>query len=262
MSIKSNSHHNLKIVRPESQKVILSHLELFYLRLNVHRFCDKRISHFLDLDIQKIYALKKQIKAKYKTKIWESIIIQAFNNRTLKKIDFVPNIVMEEAVKYTNKIFGRDDSKFKIIKVKNDIVKFLQSCEEKLSAEYLFKPGEDQLLRLELTFLRLKFINTSDIAIEKKLDTTDLKTIERCVFSKLRLNNWFNVYQYAFQHGLLETKILEFKYTSVLMNICVRKIKQIELMVRLDKSERKSMVLNQLLMLYANIEFEVLLNKK
>ena len=257
--------NEINIKRTSKGKIVLNHLELFYLRLYIHGFSDKEISLFLEIDKKVVYAVKRQLQKKYNTKIWEAIIKKAFHSGVLKKSDFIHQIIKEEALICAKYIF--DDhiktGKTKIVSLKLLIQEYYHSCERRFYEVYMSKRQKDKLTNLELSFINLTFKNLDEdiIAYELNVFISSLNTIKEAVFVKMKVSNWFNAFKYAYQFGLLDKEPMNVS-SKTYINIYARKIKLTFDRKSLGEHEKRLMVYDQLLDLYASIEFEVLLNKR
>lgn len=255
--------NEINIKKTSKGKIVLNHLELFYLRLYTHGFSDNKISVFLEIEKRIVNAIKQQLQKKYNTEIWEVIIKKAFHSGILKKSDFIDQIIKEEALTCAKHIFNDNIkvSQIKITTLKLYIKDYYNSCEKRLLKVYKAKPQKDKLTKYELRFINLTFKNTDKdvIAYELNVFISSLETIKNTVFAKMQVCNWFNAFKYAYQFGLLDKDALSAN-SKIFMDIYARKIKLTFERKTLGELEKKLMVYNLLLDLYASVEFENLLN--
>lgn len=249
-------------------KIIINYLEIFYLRLIVHGLSTAEISEFLELDITKVYTLKSRISTKFQTENWTKIITQAFKQGHLNKLDFIEDIIKQEALKQTQVLF---DIYIKIDKptlsfqdLKNAILEFYYQAELQMSNMYDNKDANDKLTVKETAFLKLKYKGVPNSEISKRLNITnkELKQIKKDIFKKLSVNNWFNVFKKALQINVLEKSKNHSSNIDLKISDSANRMVRIKKLRRLELNEKKLAIYTEFLELYISIEFNNLFNEQ
>ncbi|MFI1770605.1 hypothetical protein [Thalassobellus citreus] len=234
--------------------------ELAYLKLFIHNFNDNKIAIFLDIDRKCVYYIKYSIFERFNTRDWNEIICKAFEMGIVKKEDFFPDVIKRVSLVYTEIIFKEQVLK-KTLKTKlieKFLLEFYKCCENELNKESL-KDLNSELTSEEVDILRHQFIG---IYNEENIILSDMfffRNIEKNIFFKLNVNNWFNAFRVAFQLNILDKKQYHFininnDITKVAKKIvCINELK--------GNSDKKYMIYYLLNTLYVNIEFHFLLKR-
>ncbi|MBB3123365.1 DNA-binding CsgD family transcriptional regulator [Mesoflavibacter sabulilitoris] len=259
---------NLRKTNSVNSNIVLNHLELFYLRLYTHGLNNKEISEFLDLDLSKIYKIRKSISELYNTSDWIKIISSAFEDKVLYKVDYIDQLVKDVALQHTQILFNKYVSpiylSLTIEELRHRIIEFYYECEIKLTDNYYNEIDYKKLNTKELQYLNLKYENINSKVIFEKLklrkSEEKLRELKFLVFNKLRVNNWFNAFKIGLKLNLLDVPKNHLENVEKEVINCTNKIIRIRTIKRLSFTEKKLSIYNELLELYTNIEFSKFIN--
>lgn len=247
---------------------ILNCLELLYLRLYIHDFKTKEISNFLELELTTVQKLRSAIVFRYKETNWVKLICRAFKNNTLQKTDYVRPIVKELALINTQIIYENYVlTKPKVISyldLKNHLLEFYSSCEMKLCEQYDDKPEDEKLDHIEREFLKRKWEKVDykifDHQVSTKYYNAKQNLFKNTVFNKLEVNNWFNAYKKSFELKILDLPSNHLTCLDNHIKNCSNRISKLKHAKSLLAKEKKLSIYNELVELYANIEFSKLVS--
>ena len=184
-------------------------------------------------------------------------IIRGFELGILKKEDYIDSIIKEEALIYSEKILKNvNNETYSKEDYAGILMLFLSSCDCSMA-----KTLKKKYTRVEKKYLTLKFKGITDKDINRvlKLSSEDGNNLRKCIFSKLKVNDWFNSFKKAFQLKIIKKESyltisnLETETNKTALNI---------LLINSDKKaaikEKQLLIYQELLQLYGTIEFKYL----
>lgn len=253
----TNYNKKKVVVIPGKSPVKLSSLELLTLRLLTHDYSEKQIIDFLDLTESSYNSTIKRIKNTLITVSMFDAQLKTFDSGMLKKEDYLPQLVKDEALVY---------SKIITEKIKEEVVSkeqlngliflFLNSCKYNFLKNHTVNLSEEELKILKLSYKRTP---KKHIQQELNISRTRLMTLKTEILNKLQVNHWCNVYKRALELQLLGSKSSEntINLDSEIVVHTSNMIAEHSSKNLLDK-EKELAVYHSLLNFYATLEFNFL----
>ncbi|GAA4936092.1 hypothetical protein GCM10023314_05550 [Algibacter agarivorans] len=251
--------------RTNSNSFILNNFEQFYIRLYAHGYTRQEIIDFLELPKSKAYSIRASLKSKFKTSNFDKITSKAFKKGLIERIDFLDETVKTQALKFTKSICDKyiktTTPLQKIKEVKVDILGFYYACEHSIHSQLENKAIKDQLSQNEKEYIRdmYKGFRRNKVETENNLYKEHIKVLNQAVFEKLGVTNWFNVYKKALQLDIIKPQNISNESIVLEVNNTATNIVRLFSLKRLNYNEKKLGIYDELLKLYSNIEFAILL---
>ncbi len=255
---------SLDIVEPIMVSNIITTKEKLYLRTITHNFNDKQIACFFDSNIKLIQDLRTSIERKFNTKDWGLIIKKAFKTKLLEKYDFVDDIVIKHALRFTNDIVNMHEIySFSNKNLEKDLLYKILLKFHKACYFPIFNKEKRKLIKTlnpqELAFLNSRYEGRLQITDSELNQTYDELT--KSVFKKLSVNNWHNAFRIGLILKLIDKEILIEQHIKTNAETCVLKIMILigDDKKKTKKKEMKHIIFMSLVSFYNNIEYHFLL---
>ena len=248
-----------------SNNLLLNNFELFYIRLYAHGYTIQEIIDFLELPSTKVYALRANLKKKFKTSNFDKITSQALKIGLIERIDFLDESVKSQALKFTkllcNKHIKTTTLAPKIKEVKMDVLGFYYACEHNIHLQIENKEIKNQLSKNEKAYIRDRYNDFKRNKVEtvNNLSKAHIEVLNQRIFETLGVTNWFNVYKKALQLNIIQSQNTSNGTIALEVNNTASNIVRLFSLKRLSYNEKKLGVYDELLKLYSNIEFTILL---
>lgn len=241
-----------------------STIESLYLRLYTHNYTSAKMSLILEQNSNGISSIRNNIRRKYKSKDWLKIIQLAIKNNHLNKVDFLEDIVKQEASIYSQLILNSyiDNTKKTDKALKDVLQEYYNNCELKINKNYKKEGLKDKLTSIEIALIKLKFNGESIENIAKVLNITEnkFKQYKTQIFKKLEANNWFNIYKKGLQTNIIDKPLTYYVELDENISNSLNKLNEISKQDTLNDKEKELAVYDNLLDLYTTIEFKNLFN--
>lgn len=190
------------------RKKPLSHVQRVYLRLVLHNYADKEIAQFLEMSLGKALRIKLSILNKFGTDDLRQVLFETFKQEVLNHSDFMEELVKEEALKFTNKIFLKtimsSPSPFwPQNSVRKLILDFNNSCKERFLNEASSLP---RLKSSQIKFLQYYFNGKGETWIMEtmKLSHKSYLSLERQILDFFSVNCMYNAVRKGLQYGIIK----------------------------------------------------------
>ncbi|MDD7886225.1 hypothetical protein [Flavivirga sp. 57AJ16] len=246
----------------------LTVLEHYYLRLYMHNLTNKEISDFLEINIDELYLFKCDLKAKFKSQNLTELLVKAFRGKFLIKDDYLNDVVKKEALKLAQEIisdfFDIPNNSTLYFKLRESVLDFHSSYKVKFYESNNKLKSARALTKSELNYIRVKafnFKNNKEIKDELGLVVDkSVEAIQRSIYTKLGVNNWFNVFLICYQLGFFKSSCY-FKTIENESHTCVKKIIHIkENLKEISLKQKQLYVYTELLAFFGEVSFSCLLN--
>jgi len=260
-------------VELKDHKIILTQMELFYLRLAMHGFDVNEIQNFLEINRMEITNIKNDLMDKFDSTNLLEIMSKAINYGFININDFVETPIKNLSINYSENIYQRV-IETKTNNTKKDLKKllfsFLKDCDsemknfanKKINAveNEVSKNVNVKLTQEEMDVMALKHRGFNNLKVKLKLEISDKKfdALRRSIFFKLNANNWFNALRKLHRLNCLKQpkKKLNFKLE---FDYCFHEIYRLKRIRRLFEKDKKLMIYSYLLSFYNKIEFNSVL---
>ncbi len=248
----------------QRNKIVLSHFEVFYLRLYTHNLSTGEICQFLEVDASRINKIRASLYAKFNTKNWTKIISHAVKNKHLAKKDFIDDAIKTHVLGQTQAIFETYIKDFRsehsVKDLRDDLFDLYYALGVRLSNNYDALPPERKLSNEEKKFIRKKYAGHTKEDIMEAMEITSDK-FNKCaktIHLKLEVNNWFNVFKKCLMYNLLDVNSDHLTIVEGEIKKSASDIYRLRNLTRLELNEKKLAVYSFLIELYSNIEFNML----
>lgn len=167
------TNHNKKrvIQSPKQNHFELSTTEVLTLRLLTHDYSKAQILNFLELSSGNYTSLLKSIRSELRCANMFDVQLQALRSGILKREDYVPQIVKDEALVYSKMIFYKlKDEVISKEQINALVLLFFNSCKYNLKEQ-----KNVSLTAQEQNVLELSFKKIAKTHIEKELNISRSK---------------------------------------------------------------------------------------
>jgi len=228
--------------------------EYYYLRLRCHRKTIHEIKEFLNKSKNEIFSLERSLLIKLNSHNWFELVLRSFLFGILKYEEYLDDSIREEIYCFSNSIcnlYDQNKSYASLYELREGVLDLLSKCDKKLkSTEEIFTSEEKE-------FLNLKFYHRENVLVEKEMGITSHEVIEleNKIFSKMNVSDYFNCFIKGIRLGILE-QTKEFALEDLISEYLMR----FEKIIKSKDVFKRQLAYDELLNLYANIEFNYLLN--
>ncbi len=238
--------------------------EILYLRLVLHDYKPSEICHFINVREKNLIVHQKRLKEELKSETFTEAIINAFKLNIIDKYDFVDPIVKDQGLIYAKTIYSRingltENMNTSINALAIVILEFYNTCEIEF-----FAKNEKEFNPIEKEYLKLKFkgLEFNKIAKSLKLASKDIKGLEKTLFQKLEIYEWFNGFKKIFESGILNRK--DFLTIDIYKEALESASKMITLhsFANLSDKEKQLAIYHQLIIFYNLLEYDCLFKMK
>lgn len=222
--------------------IILNKNEIYCLRLSLHGYNTSKICDFLEVNIDTLYNIKKEIMYKLKCSSWYESILKAFQYNFLKHEDYISETVKEKILNLSNQILkniSADLNKESINYIISEILELLKSCNKKIFNKS-FIINEDTWLK-----------GITNYYINEQLNLTPSKTFHK-IFNTFK--NGFQFKKHNEDIFLKNTEIQTIESASKIAFYISNKNNA-------SDKEKELMVYHEIIRYYTKIEYNYLCKK-
>jgi len=251
---------------------ILSNLELLYLKIFTYGHSDNYIGRILELEHEQVNLLNTKVKNVLIKSInnvdinldnWYNLIKYAFKEGLLDREEYFNTNVVLLINKYVDLIFAECFlSKITDYDVKNRISDLMINMLNCISIEQT-SYSVIKLTNKEKTYIDLIYEGVQEknqIADLINLNVNRLQKLERTIFKKMKVNNWFNVIRKSFQSNVLVREDYNNSFLSIHQEAKNKSVIIDKIRFDMKNDEiTKLQIFNILIIFYNEFEFDVLL---
>lgn len=267
-TIPKNKMNLSSIEKKTSLNEELTNTEILYLRLYAHGYNSKTIKDVLEIENGELRFFEWRLNEIFQLHSYESIVFNAFKKNILKQSDYVEKNISELALLQSQELFYTclSDTSLSISfkDLESRLLEYVQECHISSINHYdrrwtksKLTSTERDLIQLNYLYFKFQenFIFQSDIYSNSRAIT-----LEKSIFSKLKVNNWFCVFVKSFQFNII---LKEDNYSSVIKKMIRETCKEVVAIKKLTlptNKEKLSLVYNQLLDMHSKTKFSFLFN--
>lgn len=242
-----------EITTSTGNKFSINKEEQYYLRLRCHGKPLSEIQDFFNKSKKEVILLEQGLFLKFDAQNWFELVLKCFLSRTLKYEEFLNNSIRKELVSFsvaTCDLYDTGKTYGSLYELREKVLALFVKCDEKMKCSDKF------LTHDEKNFLNIKFKYFKTPLVKNKmgLDTSELLDLEVKVFLKMNVDEYFNCFVKGIRFGIIE------KSSNVDLNhLITENLKEFEKIIKSNNPFKKQLAYDDLLGLYANVEFNYLM---